>query len=477
MQNKFFDRRIDAVILEKINFSLQSTVLSTKEKNYTGLEFINAVEELTKIIKASTRPTRIAMGFDNSIEFIVGLFAILRAGCTVIIVPAAVDSELFRTFCHAASTTFYWKKNQSSILPELCSLNSIHGLLTAEQVDEAVIVFSSGTEGAPKGVVLTHSNLLHNIEASLQKIEISKGDKALALTPFSHVSGLRFFLSALYQGATLYVSPLAQKASDLLQTLEAEKINIFSASAVILAQFIALDIGGSRHPLKKLKAYTAGGAELPPRLRRDLLQRLQHAKFYSLYGMSESTSILCILDPEKAARKIFSAGEIIPGMEFKINQADERGIGELLIRGPSLMKNYLGQPCLGASEWFHTGDMAFVDTEGDLTIIGRLGEIIHTPEGKIYPRELERILCAIDSVREAYVCQIPHDTSSGANTCAFVAAADANITENYLYTQTMAIPLLAEKINTIILVHALPRNTMGKIDKSALLMLTKRDRM
>ncbi len=302
-----------------------------------------------------------------------------------------------------------------------------------EPGDLALISFSSGTTGAPKGVMLTHANIVSNARASSETLPCGEEDVFLSILPLHHmfestggllvplITGAKvYYLSSLnprmmadamrLKGVTvcLMVPALARLMHRRIMTAATEaggpKAAIFGALLAISRVFLGagLRLGGVFFPQVKrrlgprLKYFISGGAALDPMVGRDLLAL--GIEVIQGYGLTETSPVTHGNRPGRGNR-IGTVGPPIAGVEVRIEPVEGAagGEGEILIRGPGVMKGYFGNPELTGEVlrggWFHTGDVGRVDRDGYLTICGRSKNVIVTEAGKnIYPEEVEEEL-------------------------------------------------------------------------------------
>ncbi|MDE0332128.1 MAG: AMP-binding protein [Nitrospinae bacterium] len=318
--------------------------------------------------------------------------------------------------------------------------------------DLALVSFSSGTTGTPKGVMLSHGNITSNVSAVLQTFLAGEDDVFLSVLPLHHMfESTGGFLIPLGAGARVhYLSSLNPRL--LVEAMQNEGITIclmvpalarlihkrimsnveslsgakklvfktlFGISGICLS--IGLRVGGLLFSQVKknlgpdLRFFASGGAALDPKITRDLL--ILGIEVLQGYGLTE-TSPVTHATPPGAQNRIGTVGPPIPGVEARIvpvEGADE-GEGEILIRGPNVMQGYFENPELTAEVlrdgWFHTGDIGRLDTDGYLTICGRSKNVIVSEAGKnIYPEEVEEQLLESEWFQD--VCVIGRKTPRG----------------------------------------------------------------
>jgi malonyl-CoA/methylmalonyl-CoA synthetase len=335
---------------------------------------------------------------------------------------------------------------------------------TAEPDDDALIVYTSGTTGEPKGAVHTHRSLL----AGVQALRIAWGwqpDDCLLLSlPLFHVHGLCAGLfGTLASGASAVVfgrfSP-----TDLLDAVP--RGTLFFGVPTMYHRLAAT---GRAAELRALRLCVAGSAPLPAAL-WEVFQRDCGVAVLERYGMSET--LLTLSNPLVGERRPGSVGLPLPGVEATIADADAAGVGELMVRGPSLCRGYWNRPEASASMWkegwFATGDLASVGADGYFSIRGRRTELIITGGHNVYPAEVEAVLGRHPSVKEIAVIGVPSG-EWGESVTAFVVGTDGPPDIDALVALAGGELSAYKRPREFRVLDALPRNAMGKVIRRDLL--------
>ncbi|HEX5146018.1 MAG TPA: long-chain fatty acid--CoA ligase, partial [Conexibacter sp.] len=276
--------------------------------------------------------------------------------------------------------------------------------------DTAVILYTSGTTGKPKGAELTHANLYGNAKTKLETlIQIGEDDVILGALPLFHSFGQTAAMNAgLMGGACLTLLPRFDPVKALAM-MERDGVSVFLGVPTMYNAMLAVP-AGERPDTSSLRVCISGGASLPVEVLRAFDDQFG-AKILEGYGLSETSPVASFNHPDKE-RKVGSIGTPIEGVEMKL--ADEsNGVGEIAIRGHNVMKGYWRKP--EATEevmrdgWFHTGDMARVDEDGYFFIVDRKKDMIIRGGYNVYPREIEEVLYEHPAVSEAAVVGVADD--------------------------------------------------------------------
>lgn len=284
------------------------------------------------------------------------------------------------------------------------------------QDDPLMMMYTSGTTGKPKGALLTHGNPVWiAMNTQMSALAFSQHDSTLTVAPLFHIGGLAIYtLPMLYCGATIVLQAQFEPEA-LLKTLEAEKITtlfLLPAMWLMLSQRPDFD----KYDLSSLKVLLSGGAPCPI----PVIEFFQKRGFQFLegFGMTETTASACVLTNEDAVRKNGSVGKPLIHVEMRIVDENDNDVapgdtGELVLRGPSLFREYWNRP--DATEeawrngWFHSGDLARQDEEGFYYIVDRKKDMLISGGENVYPTEVEQVLYRHPKVKDVAVIGVPDD--------------------------------------------------------------------
>ncbi len=277
-----------------------------------------------------------------------------------------------------------------------------------EPDDTAVILYTSGTTGRPKGAELTHANLSENVAVSLELFELGPEAVTLGALPLFHAFGQTCALNAtMAVGGSLELLPRFD-AGKALELIQHDRVTLFEGVPTMYA-------GMLHHPgefdTSSLQLCVSGGAAMPVEVLRAFERRFE-CTILEGYGLSE-TSPVASFSRRDLERKPGSIGLPVRGVEMRLVDVHD-GVGEIAIRGHNVMKGYWKNPeatanAIDPDGWFHTGDLARVDDDGYFFIVDRKKEMIIRGGFNIYPREIEEVLHEHPDVMEAAVVGIPHD--------------------------------------------------------------------
>jgi long-chain acyl-CoA synthetase len=295
--------------------------------------------------------------------------------------------------------------------------------------DTAVILYTSGTTGTPKGAELTHDNLRRNAELAYGLFDIEGPRITLGALPLFHSFGQTCSLNAtIYGGGTLSLIPRFDPAK-ALEIIARDDVTIFQGVPTMYAAMLH-DPSADSADTSSLKVCASGGAAMPVEVMKAFEEKFG-CTILEGYGLSETSPVASFNHPDRE-RKPGSIGTPIEGVEMKVVDDDGKDVpqgevGEIVIKGHNVMKGYWGRDDATKESikdgWFHTGDMATIDEDGYFFIVDRKKDMIIRGGYNVYPREIEEVLYEHPAVREAAVVGVPDD-SLGEEVGAAVALKD-----------------------------------------------------
>ncbi len=344
--------------------------------------------------------------------------------------------------------------------------------------DTAVILYTSGTTGTPKGAELTHSNMLLNAWVSRDMLTLGSDDVLLVTLPLFHSFGQSVLMNAGIRSGSTLVLLARFDPGDVLAAMEGEGVTVFAGVPTMYWALLNYP-EADRHDLEKiagtLRAAMSGGASLPLQVLEDFEARFR-VPILEGYGLSETSPVASFnqLDWE---RKPGSIGRPVWGVEMAIFDDDDNPVaagerGEVVIRGHNIMKGYYKRPEANAETlrdgWFHSGDVGVMDEDGYFFIVDRTKDMIIRGGFNVYPREVEEVLITHPEISLAAVIGVPHDRH-GEEIMAFVILVEgSDLTADEIVAWSKE-RIAAYKYPRIVeLRDSLPMTATGKILKKEL---------
>ncbi|HUX90598.1 MAG TPA: AMP-binding protein [Gallionellaceae bacterium] len=463
------------------------------------------------------RGDRVVVFADNTIETVISFWAVLKANAVVSIInpltksdklsylledcrPAALitDAHIHSVFSEPARDCSHLRRVivsgaiDDAKLAELPGAqrwddaiaagdNSAPPARTCIDIDLAAIIYTSGSTGEPKGVMLTHHNMLTACTSIATYLELQEDEVILGVLPLSFDYGLYQMIMAFRTGARLVLERSFTFPAQILNLMVNEGVTGFPGVPTIfsiLAELKSL----KDYDLSKIRYVTNTAAALPVKHILMLKDIFPTARIYSMYGLTECKRCT-YLPPQDIERKPASVGIAIPNTEMWI--VDEDGnrvapgiVGQLVIRGATVMKGYWEKPEATAQKLkpgpvpgehvLYTGDYCRLDDEGYLYFVGRMDDIIKSRGEKVAPKEVENMLMNIPGVKEAAVIGVPDDILGQAVKAFVVLEESISLSEKQLQKECQRLLENFMVPKHIVLVPCLPKTDTGKIKKMEL---------
>ena len=440
---------------------------------------------------------RVAMLLGNSREFVIAYYGVARAGLVCVPMnPAYTSAEVAvlladsgaRLLLVQASTRVTGEGSAEALPP--CEVLDVSGpewdrLLDsgrsvhhrpAAVTDEtlALLLFTAGTSGRPKGAMLTHGALRANTEMLLAldaPAAVVPEDVVLLVLPMFHVYGLNTGLGlAVAAGATLVLTDRFDPIETLELVREYGVTSIPAAPAMFQAWCMVPD---ARAAISTVRLFSSGGSPLPIPVQERFAEHTGHSVFEG-YGMTETAPVVATT-LVSGVPKPGSVGRPLPGLEVRLiddagGEVDDGDPGELWVRGPSVFRGYWprGEGGPDSEGWFHSGDIAYADEAGDLHLVDRRREVILVNGFNVYPREIELVIDQMPEVAEAAVVGVPDDATGEAVMALVVPRADKTVTAGIVEEFCSGRLARFKCPTTIRIVAALPHSATGKIAKGRL---------
>jgi long-chain acyl-CoA synthetase len=398
--------------------------LVEEDKKWTFGELAAEVDSIAQTLREKVPGDTVGILLLNSERYVATLLAVWKAGKTAVplnyLLPpqelafiirdsgmSALVSSQFFTQALAAIKPLFGDKGVI-LMADAADFTSSSGVAPAKQEyrNPALYLYTSGTTGRPKGVILTHWNLLHNVDACGKAGEFDTRDAFLCLLPFFHTYAITgTILLPLLNGCTMVLVDRFHPHK-VLKLIEEHRISVFLAIPSMY-RVLAMSEGGFN--VSSVRFPISGGEPLPLAVAEAFEKRFG-VHICEGYGQTEAAPVVTLNLPGK--RKLGTVGLVLPGVEISIwdeanNPLPLETIGEIMVRGENVMEGYYHLPEETAKaitkDWLHTGDLGKLDAEGFVTITGRKKDLIISAGENIYPREIEEVLATHPKVKEVAV--------------------------------------------------------------------------
>jgi long-chain acyl-CoA synthetase len=454
------------------------------------------------------RHDRVILALENSIELAAAYFGVLKAGAVAVplaaggrnnrvssavrdcapsaaIVDGSVVPEIAATGGHDSLVVFVTgRRGNASLPPGMRRLDEALAAAPAEaparrpiEPDLAAIIYTSGSTGEPRGVMLTHHNIVANTRSIVSYLGLTAADRVMCVLPFHYVYGLSLLHTHVAVGGSIVLDNRFAFPNVVLTTMQRHAVTGFAGVPSSFALLLHRSDLGSI-PVPSLRYATQAGGAMPVPHLREWLARGWPVPFFVMYGATEAAARLTFLEPSRLSDKLGSIGRAIPGVEITVRRDDGTigsagEVGELIARGSNISPGYWNNAAETSEKFgpdgYRTGDLGYMDAEGFLFLVGRRHDMLKVGAHRVGAREIEDVLLEHPGVADAAVVGAPHDLL-GETPVAFVALRAGAVVEAEALRGYCAAKLPPHKVPARIAIREeLPKIAgIGKIDKRAL---------
>ncbi|RFU67534.1 long-chain-fatty-acid--CoA ligase [Peribacillus saganii] len=481
-------------------------ITTYNNRNITYKDFYSQARKLAGFFqeKGYSKNDIVAVYLHNSDHFLTCYYACHIGGFTVLPVNTKLTArEVEFILNHSEAKALIYDSRFNDVLKELePSLHAIedrlvvgneeNGVMGLEAItqgkerilhepdsqdgDTAVVFYTSGTTGRPKGVMLSNKNVAATAQIWAEAMEITSEDRMHIVTPLFHCAASHVFsIPVVYAGGSLVIEE-AFSPEKTLETMEKEKVTIFFGVPAMYS--ILLNTEKLKTvDLSHLRLFSYGAAPMPYELVKQVKTLFPDVKVQNMYGQTENSPAATTLKDHYALSKIGSVGEMLPKTEVRV--VDEYGeplpvgqVGEIVVKGPQVMKGYLKNDEATQQSikngWLYSGDLGRFDEDGLLYIVDRKKDMIIRGGENVYPVEVEEILYEIPEILEAAVVGVPDQVLGEVPKAYVVTKENKQLKEDQIISYCVK-RLASYKIPVEIeFLGALPRNASGKVLKMAL---------
>lgn len=479
-----------------------------KNKWFSYLEIEQNANRIANFLisKNIGRGERVALLMENSVAYICSYFGILKAGAVVVAVNNEITpvnllfflnnseaaaiisnskfSSLFTILSDSPSVKFILSDIDS--VPLTIDSFSLADVLNSDQIEKpytptisldlAAIVYTSGSTGEPKGVMLSHQNLTENTISISQYLKLSSNDRIMVVLPFYYIYGNSLLTTHFFCGGSVVIDNRFMFPNVILKTMKDNNVTGFSGVPSTFMILLNKSII-NECKIESLRYVTQAGGAMAPTVQLKVAEIFSPAKLYIMYGATEASPRLTYLEPEMLHLKLGSIGKAIPNVEVIV--ADENGkplssgqTGEIAARGSNIMIGYWKDPVSTAAVirngFYFTGDLGKTDSEGFIYVVGRTKDMIKVGGNRVSAKEIEEALISLPEISEAAVIGVPDSILGEAIKAFIVFKTDTN--SDIIEIKRKLIPLIPMyKIPKLFVIREeLPKNGSGKIMKEAL---------
>ena len=455
-------------------------------------EFMKKVEDVTSILfhRYKSRKKILLMA-DNTPFFIICYLSIIYSGNTAVLVETRINKTDLTQIINASSLSGALVQNKYCHYFEDSGLDIMNEAILKESGEKefflhppdvqgddiAVIIFTSGSTGTKKGVMLTHKNLIANTGSIIEYLGLDETDRMCVVLPFFYCYGASLLHTHLRAGGSIVLNQ-NPFLSSIIKDIDTYHCTGF-AGVPSTYQILINKTRFLQQKFPSLRYFTQAGGQLPNRYIKILTDHFPEKKIYIMYGATEATARLSYLPPELVTTKMGSIGKGIPGVTLAVLNQNMQAvkpseIGEIVAMGDNIMKGYYNDPegteAVLKNGWLYTGDLATVDDEGFIYVVGRSKNIIKSGGYRISPNEIENEILTFEKFSGCVVFGIP-DEIMGEAVVAVIQAPDT-VDQHNLYKEIITHcnnKLPSYKVpKKIFFVNEFPLNSSNKLDLAAL---------
>jgi long-chain acyl-CoA synthetase len=344
--------------------------------------------------------------------------------------------------------------------------------------DDALILYTSGTTGEPKGVVLSYRNLVQYPMVMGEMRVTDASTMRGCILPMSHIVGPVVCNELAERGYTLVIFDQINPVT-LLEGIQKYRVNVFESVPIVFQLLLGVKNLAS-YDTSSMKIAAMMGTSIPMPLLRAFQAAQPHIKVIQGYGLTETSPMITLVEPDKAEAKMGSIGRAVPGVEVKIVDENDKEVpigeaGEIVTRGPHVMKGYFRRPSATAERirngWLYTGDVGKLESDGYYYHLGRRDDMIITGGLNVYPAEVENMIYTYPGVQENIVFAIPDAKRGQVIGAAIVPRPGANVVEKDLLTHLRGNLANFKVPDRIVIRESLPRTSSGKTIRDAATLL------
>ena len=484
------------------------TAIAFGDKRYTYLDLDDKTLRIANALREMgvKKGDKVALLMTNSADYLFAYFGIIRSGAVVVPVnyrlvgrelqyilghsdsiAILMDNEYYPTISGIKADLPYLKtlivREPPSPSDALCLSELLKNsqaktsVLPLLEDDEVAMYYSSGTTGKPKGAILTQRNWAFTGECFCESMEFQPDDVFLIVFPMFHIA-FEYVIALIHASSTMVIQKTFD-VEEVVEGIERERATAFWGSP---AMYILMLNSPSfqKYDVSSLRIMIYGGAIMPEDTIKRLVSAVKNVKLWNGYGITECSGHCTFLTEEFSYTKRGSVGRDNSFRGVRIRVVDDHSrpvrpnsVGEVLVRGPNIMKGYYKEPdrtreAVDSEGWFHTGDLAKIDEEGFIYIVDRQKDMIVRGGENVYPAEIENVLFEHSAILEAAVIGIPHPVL-GEDQKAFVVLKHGHRLSADEIVEYCRKNLASYKVpRQIEFIDALPRNAAGKVLKDVL---------
>jgi len=409
-------------IEEHFRSNPSKTAIITKNNVLTFQELSKQSSLFANSIKDFSKNSVISLMFENSTNFVVSYIGTLKAGLIAHILSPTISEKNFIFQINSANSKLLVTENN-----EFNNLQKIKLPIKIKKFDEMIskteatsqeispndyahLLYTSGTTSEPKGVPITHSNLIFTLKNIVSVLGYNSSDITLLPLPLHHSFGLGCLNTSLYSGGQLILLNNAADLSHILQTIKKFKVSTFAAIPTTLIKLLKFYKNDVQNEFKDLRLIITNSTSIPPETVLEYKKILKSGHLATYYGLTEASRSTFMIFKNQLDKDA-SVGKLAPDVEIKIENKNHN-IGEIWIKGPNVINQYWNNSNTDQNlvdGWIKTGDLGYFDNEGFLYLTGRLDDVINVGGEKVIPEHVESIMKKMKDIKEVVIVGQKHE--------------------------------------------------------------------
>jgi long-chain acyl-CoA synthetase len=462
-----------------------------EETSITYLQLNRRANQTANALKANGvhRGDRVALYLPNIPEFAICYLGILKLGAIAVSINTMFKSDEVKYIVNDSKPKIIFTVPDLAPNVPLNDCPSIQNVVIdlddwinhksndfeateMQENDPAVLLYTSGTTGFPKGAMLSHGNVISNAQSTVHHAGFTHDDRMILFLPLFHVFGQNFIMNATFTAGGALVLHRRFILDEVLNSIQKHKVTMFFGVPTIFITLLNTDL--SKYDLSSIRYDFSAAAAMPQEISRAWTERFRR-RIYEGYGLTECSPFACY--NHDSHHKFGSVGTAIQGSQIKVLDSDDHELtcgewGEICIQGPGVMLGYWNRPddteFALRNGWLHSGDIGMMDDEGYVYIMDRLKDMINAAGFKIWPAEVEQFLYQHEAIKEVAVYGVPDPIKGEAVKAAVVLKKDAHATSDEIIAFCRE-RIAAYKVPSVVeFLNELPKSATGKILKRVL---------
>ena len=416
---------IPEFLKKSVECNPKKTAIITQDQKYSYEEIDQISSSVAQNLSIYPKNSVISMMLENSIEFITTYLGILKSTNIAHIIPPNISETNLsdqiisaKPKCIISSKQYLIKLDKSKIdLDELdvakISLEKNFDVKKINTNDFAYLIYTSGTTGKPKGIAITHANVLFSTKNIVDKLEYKKTDREILPLSLSHSFGLGCLHTGLYVGSTIILHKNSTNIENVLNSISEHQATTLAAVPATLSKMVENYFNNTKISCENLRLIITNSTAISENTVRKIMEVLKTGKIATYYGLTEASRSTFMIFNEKLG-KYNSVGLPASNIEIKIeSDNDVKKNGEICIKGPNVIESYWKDEEMNRNienGWLKTSDIGHFDEEGYLYLDGRIDDMINVGGEKVIPSEIELLVNKLEGIEESVAVGIPHNT-------------------------------------------------------------------